>query len=191
MVVYEGLWSYSSSFVDKLYAHQDALRAGRSSRAPRSAAMSFVGKHLVAPNLARHVETDFLILPETSEKGDGRSVALETVRAWSEVHGSRLKLVLVGHSFGAYSALRLATKLAPRGIQVTHFLAIDARTMPGNYRHFVKPSNVGTLYNFFQKGLMPGYSIEGATLNRRLSGSSHGRMPGTAPVQERFHAMLR
>lgn len=190
VVAFEGLWSYSSSFVESLYEHQDALRAGRSSRAPSRARMSFVSKHLLSPNLSRYRDLDFLILPETSERPE-ESVALRTISAWREVHGARLKVVLVGHSFGAYSALKLANKLARRGIQVHGMLAIDARTMPGNYRHFVKPRNVGTLHNYFQKGLMPGYSIDGADLNQRLRGHGHGRMPGAPEVQARFHALLR
>jgi len=190
VVAFEGLWSYSSNFVESLYAHQDALRAGRSSRAPRSASMSFVGKHLLSPNISRHRNHDFLVLPETSER-PAESVGLRTVLAWREVHGSRLKVVLVGHSFGAYSALKLAKKLGQRGVQVRSMLTIDARTMPGNYRHFVKPSNVGALYNYYQKGLMPGYKITGAQVNQRLRGFGHGKMPSAPQVQERFHALLR
>lgn len=190
VVAFEGLWSYSSSFVADLYEHQDALRAGRSSRAPRRARMSFVSKHLLSPNLSRYRDLDFLILPETSERPE-ESVALRTILAWREVHGSRLKIVLVGHSFGAYSALKLANKLGRRGVQIHGMLAIDARTMPGNYRHFVKPSNVGGLYNYFQKGLMPGYEITGAQVNQRLRGFGHGKMPSAPPVQDRFHALLR
>ena len=189
-MAFEGLWSYSSNFVNSLYAHQDALRAGRSSRAPRSASMSFVGKPLLSPNLSRYRDRDFLILPETSERSE-ESVALRTILAWREVHGSRLKLVIVGHSFGAYSGLKLAKKLARRGVQVQSMLTIDARTMPGNYRHFVKPSNVGALYNYYQKGLMPGYEITGAQVNQRLRGFGHGKMPSAPQVQERFHALLR
>lgn len=190
VVAFEGLWSYSNNFVKSLYAHQDALRAGRSSRAPRSASMSFVGKHLLSPNLSRHREHDFLVLPETSERS-AESVGLRTILAWREVHGSRLKVVLVGHSFGAYSALKLAKKLGQRGVRVESMLTIDARTMPGNYRHFVKPSNVGALYNYYQKGLMPGYEITGAQVNQRLRGFGHGKMPSAPHVQERFHALLR
>jgi peptidoglycan hydrolase-like protein with peptidoglycan-binding domain len=190
VVAFEGLWSYSSSFVEDLYEHQDALRAGRSSRAPRRARMSFVSKHLLSPNLSRHQNLDFLVLPETSERKE-ESVALRTILAWREVHGSRLKVVLVGHSFGAYSALKLANKLGRRGVQIHGMLAIDARTMPGNYRHFVKPRNVGGLYNYYQKGLMPGYEITGAQVNQRLRGFGHGKMPSAPQVQERFHALLR
>lgn len=190
VVAFEGLWSYSNRFVESLYAHQDALRAGRASRAPRRASMSFVGKHLLAPNLNQYRNLDFLVLPETSER-PRESVALRTLLAWREVHGARLKIVIVGHSFGAYSALKLANKLGRRGLRVDSLLAIDARTTPGNYKHFVKPSNVGRLYTYFQKGLMPGYRIEGAEVNQRIRGTSHGKIPGTAPVQERFRAILR
>ncbi|MBL4850063.1 MAG: peptidoglycan-binding protein [Planctomycetes bacterium] len=149
-----------------------------------------VGRRTLAPNLDRHAQVDFLILPETSERRSP-SVGEVTVRAWNEVHRGRLKLVLIGHSFGGYSALRLANKLDRRGIRVTHFLAIDARTMPGNYRYFVRPRNTGTLYNFFQKGFFPGYPFEGADLNQRLRGTPHTRMPTTAQVQARFRAILR
>ena len=191
VIAFEGLWSYSDSYSDKLYDYQAALRAGQSPRAPRGASMSFVGKNLLAPTLAttqRRIE--LLVLPETSENR-ADSVGLQTVLAWHQVFGSRLKLVLVGHSFGAYSALRLARKLESRGIGVDHMLTIDARTMPGNYRHFTRPSNVGSLHNYFQKGMMPGYSIDGADLNQRLRGTSHGAIPGSEPVRARFLSLVR
>lgn len=191
VIAFEGLWSFSEGYSDSLYEHQADLRAGRGGRAPRGASMSFVGKNLIAPTLAQtQASLEFIVLAETSENRTD-SVGLQTALAFREVLGARLKLVLVGHSFGAYSALRLARKLEARGARVDHMLTIDARTMPGNYRHFTRPSNVGSLHNYFQKGLMPGYAIDGADLNQRLRGSSHGAIPGAAPVRARYLALLR
>tara|TARA_B100000965_G_scaffold373621_1_gene364222 strand:- start:146 stop:622 length:477 start_codon:yes stop_codon:yes gene_type:complete len=154
--------------------------------------MAFVSQQLLAPNAARDARRiDLVVLPETSENPKDDSVGEQVARAYHQVHGADLDLVLVGHSFGAYSALRLANKLRPHGITVDGLLAIDARTTPGNYRHFVKPSNVARLYCYYQKSLfMPGYAIDGATLNQRLRGTNHGDIPGAAPVLERYRQLV-
>ena len=151
--------------------------------------MSFLAKRLIAPSLRRHYsEVELLLLPETSENRE-RSVARECAQAWRQVHGSALRLLVLGHSFGGYSALRLAKKLKADGISVDAMLTVDARTTPSNYRHFITPSNVRAHHNFFRKGFMPGYAIEGA-VNKRLRGVSHGTIPGALGVKRRWEAML-
>jgi hypothetical protein len=190
VIVFEGLWAFSAAYAERIYDYQDALRTGRSPSAPAASGLSFVSSQLIVPNLRESQRTaDVMILSETSENGDS-SVAEGCARAWHQVHGSQLRLILIGHSFGGYSAIRLGNKLARHQIPVAGMLTVDARTTPLNYRHFIKPATVAVAKNYFQKGLwMPGYAIDGAE-NTRLQ-TSHGAIPGAAPVVATYRAMLR
>lgn len=189
VVVFEGLWAYSSDDTQRIYEYQDALRAGRSPGAPSPSGLSFVSRHLIVPNLRDTcARADLLIMPETSENGDS-SVAEQAVRAWKQVHGDDLRVVIVGHSFGGWSALRLANKLRRHSIRVQHMLTVDARSIPTNYPSFIKPSNVGQHDNFFQKSLwMPGYRIDGAN-NVKLY-VDHGSIPGAPEVVASYRRMV-
>lgn len=190
IVVFEGLWAYSAANSARIYAWQDALRAGQSPPAPASSGLSFVSRQLIVPNIRTTLDrAELLLLPETSENGDS-SVAEQACRAWRDVHGAQMKLIVVGHSFGGYSALRLAKKLEARGIAIQGMLTVDARTTPLNYRFFITPSNVREHLNYFQKGLwMPGYAIDGAQ-NIRLH-VNHGAIPGAPQVVETYLRMVR
>lgn len=190
IVVFEGLWAWSAAYSQRVYAYQDALRAGRSPAPPAVSGLSFVTKQLIVPHLpATHRTADLLLLPETSENGD-TSVGEQACRAWHQVHGAELSLVIVGHSFGGYSALRLAKKLEARAIPVAAMLTVDARTTPLNYRFFIKPGNVREHANYFQKSpWMPGYAIDGAR-NQRLQ-VMHGGIPAAPEVVATFRRMVR
>ncbi|MGE0709636.1 MAG: peptidoglycan-binding protein [Planctomycetota bacterium] len=191
VIAFEGLWSYREGYARQAYAYLDALERGRRASPPANPGMHFLEKGLVVPTLPAHAaRIELLSLPETEEGGRGPTVAEEVVVAWRRVRGASLRLVVLGHSFGGYSALRLSRRLEARGIPVDALLTVDARTMPGNYREFVKPSNVRAAWNFFQKGFMPGYEIQGAT-NQRLRGVSHGTIPAAAVVRERYQQLLR
>ncbi len=127
-------------------------------------------------------------MPETSEGGE-HSVAEQTILAWHQVHGQRLRVVVIGMSFGGYSALRLCRKLEVLQVEVDELFTLDARTLPQNYRHFITPSNVVSHHNYFQKGFMPGYEIDGA-VNRRVRGVSHGTLPRAPEVVRHYEEIL-
>ncbi|MCA8920327.1 MAG: hypothetical protein KDD82_00885, partial [Planctomycetes bacterium] len=184
------LASFSQGYANQLYGYQDRLRAGEDARPPRGPALSsYVGQHLIVPSLGVGGGPDVLLLGEHTETAQA-SVAEPVVLAWREVHGSALKLVVVGHSFGGLSALRLTKKLRARGVAVQQLLTLDARTLPGLYGLFVTPPGVGAHHNYFQRSLwLPGYPIEGAQ-DHRLRGVRHTRMPAQREVRERFSAML-
>ncbi len=190
IVVFEGLWAYSSDYAARIYAYQDQLRAGGSPARPAASGLSFVGKQLIVPQMREtHAKADLLLLPETSENGEA-SIAEQAVRAWHQVHGAALKVVVVGHSFGGWSALRLARKLERRSLRVASILTVDARSIPTNYPQFVTPPNVGEHANFFQKSLwMPGYRVDGAT-NVKLF-VNHGAIPGAPEVVATYRRMVR
>lgn len=190
IVVFEGLWAWSGAYSERVYAYQDALRAGRSAAPPPVSGLSFVTKQLIVPNLSATLATsDLLLLPETSENGD-TSVGEQACRAWHQVHGAELSLVIVGHSFGGYSALRLGRKLEARAIPIAAMLTVDARTTPLNYRFFSKPGNVREHANYFQKSpWMPGYAIDGAR-NQRLQ-VMHGGIPAAPEVVATYRRMVR
>lgn len=190
IVVFEGLWAYSSAYAQRIYAYQEELRAGRSPAPPAASGLSFVSRQLIVPNLRATLrQAELLLLPETSEDGE-TSIAEQACRAWHAVHGAESRIVIVGHSFGGYSSLRLAKKLEARAIPVAAILTVDARTTPLNYRFFITPGNVREHANYFQKGLwMPGYAIDGAQ-NQRLR-VSHGGIPGAPQVVETYLRMVR
>lgn len=189
IIAFEGLWAYSSSYARRIYEYQDALRAGRSPARPAASGLSFVSSLLLVPNLSRSLPVaDLLILPETSENGD-TSIAEQAARAWRAVHGDALKVIIIGHSFGGYSAIRCGDKLARHSIPVANVLTVDARAIPTNYQYFTKSRSVARHQNFFQKGLwMPGYAIDGAE-NQRLR-VSHGAIPGSPEMVAAYRAAL-
>jgi len=191
VVAFEGLSSFSSAYAQQLYRYQDRLRAGESARPPRAPKFgSYVGKYLLAPSLSRHRGgPDVLVLSEASERAR-TSAALPVVLAWHQELGSALNLVVVGHSFGGHSALRLARKLEAQEVPVDHLLTVDPRTLPGLYDQFVTPGNVAEHANYFQRSAwFPGYPIEGAR-NQQLRRVLHSRMPGQASVRGSLEGML-
>jgi hypothetical protein len=190
LIVYEGQFSHSYSFARRIYTYQRRLRAGHTqARPPRVTAMSFVGKQLIAPNLARFPDVELLFMPETSEGHDG-SVAAEVATAWHEVHGAQARIDVIGMSFGGYAALRLCRKLEARGVPVRNLFTLDARSWTQNYKHFVRPSNVGSHHNYLQRGFMPGGTIRGADINRLLKGVGHFRLPADRRVVAHFRAFM-
>ncbi len=189
VIAFEGLWAYSSSYARRIYEYQAELRAGRSPARPAASGLSFVSSLLLVPNMNRSLPVaDLLILPETSENGD-TSIAEQAARAWKTVHGDALKVIIIGHSFGGYSAIRCGDKLARHSIAVANVLTVDARAIPTNYRYFTKSRSVARHQNFFQKSLwMPGYAIDGAE-NQRLY-VSHGAIPGAPEMVAAYRAAL-
>lgn len=189
VVAFEGWLSFSSGYAKRLYRYQDRLRAGESPSRPLPPLFSsYVGKYLLAPELARRGGPDVVIYPETSEFPLD-SPALAMVLAWHREFGSALKLIVVGHSFGGHAALRLSRKLEARGVQVDHLLTIDPRSR-GQYDQFVTPGNVTENQNYYQRSpVLPGYPIDGAR-NHRLRGAVHTLMPSADAVRRSFKRML-
>ncbi len=190
VIAFEGLWAYSSSYARRIYEYEAELRAGRSPARPAASGLSFVSSLLLVPNLSRSLpKADLLILPETSENGD-TSIAEQAARAWKAVHGDALRVIIIGHSFGGYSAIRCGDKLARHSIPVANVLTVDARAIPTNYQYFEKSRNVARHQNFFQKSLwMPGYAIDGAE-NQRLH-VDHGSIPGSPEMVAAYRAALQ
>lgn len=190
VIAFEGLASHSSGYANDLLKYQDKIRSGQKASKPSPVTMNFIGKHLLKPYLDQtkgHAE--FITFSEASQKG-ANSPAVQCAVAWHNSYGPELNLIVVGHSFGGYAAIKLCNELAKKKIPVDHMLTIDARTMPGNYKNFIKPDNVASAQNFFQKSLfMPGYPIEGA-VNTRIKGIDHGHMPGGEQVKAAFGKML-
>jgi len=75
---------------------------------------------------------------------------------WIEQQSDRTTLVLIGHSFGANSALQLANNfLIPAGIDVDLTVQIDSvENFDGGWNDQL-PTNVDVGFNYYQKGGFP------------------------------------
>lgn len=190
IVSFEGLVSYSDSAAKKTYAYLDSVRAGKKTRkVPSLGGMNFVAKNVLIPHMSKIARgSELLLLSEASQRND-KTVGETCVRAWHQVYGNSLRVIVMGHSFGGYASLRLAKSLE-NSVDIESMLTMDARAMPNEYRYFQTPSNVREHYNYFHKGLvMPGYEIEGATLNQKVS-TDHVGVTTHESVQARFVDIL-
>ncbi len=190
IVSFEGLVSYSDSAAEKTYAYLDQVRAGkRSLKKPSLGSMNFVAKNVLLPHMGEIAkDSELLLLSEASQRKD-KTVGESCVRAWHKVYGNSLRLVVLGHSFGGYASLRLAKSLEG-SVTVDSMLTMDARAMPNEYRFFETPSNVSEHYNYFHKGpIMPGYAVEGATLNQKVP-TDHVGVTTHKSVQARFLSLF-
>ena len=188
IIAFEGLSSFSQSYANKTYELYEAQKSGRSQNTKlKRAAMNFVMKNLIAPHMGEVVkESEILLLSEKTQRAKKASVASTCVESWKAVYGDQLQIIIVGHSFGGYSAINLSQRLQEKNISVKTVFTMDARTYPGKYKEFWRPDNVEQHINHFQKGAwMPGYRVKGAE-NKKFS-TSHS---GITKIEESKKAFL-
>lgn len=96
---------------------------------------------------------------------------------WSEI-------IVIGHSFGARSAIETAEKSG----NVKLLLLLDPRMPPLGTGGFIAPKGVRTV-NFYQKGFMRGHLVDGA--ENHLVRSSHTGVPALKEVRELLKEYLK
>lgn len=179
IIAFEGLWSLSQRKVDKLQEYHSKIKSGENVSMNLSGFGGYVTKgplaHLVK-NYGEHFE--FTVLSHRTETTTNYSNALTCANEWYQVFGDQLDLNIIGHSFGGYASIFLMHKLQSFKIPVRNIMTADARAYSSGYKYFYKTDNVESFDNYFQKGFLPGYEIEGAS-NTYVKGQSHGSIPSS------------
>jgi hypothetical protein len=176
IVVFEGLSSFSQSYANKTYALYDLASKGKlKGSKTRKAPMNFVMKNLIGPQMSQIAKrSEILLLSEKTQRKKSASVASTCLAEWSNTYNGQLDIVIIGHSFGGYSAINLSQRLHENSIPVKAVFTMDARTYPNKYKEFWTPKNVNRHINHFQKGVwMPGYKVKGAE-NSKFSTNHSG-----------------
>lgn len=199
-IVLFGLTLFTTSTAAQADCRDEALAASRkgihhlvvSFEGLASYSAGFVRKGLIAPLIAAHpgrfVSANFAYTSVTR--------AELCIREWSSVHGQSLRLTIIGHSFGGGIATFRLFKLIP-DLYISEAVTLDPRswTSDSNLRktrsleQFARPVNVGQFLNFYQRGGMPGYRVEGAE-NFELTGVRHTRVPRHEAVRAALTDLL-
>ncbi len=168
VIAFEGLASFSASNTRAAYDYQNALAKGQNANSPTGGMGGFVARGLMVPTVQKLKGSfEFIVLPYTAT-GTANTCALE----WKRVAGR--KLIIAGHSFGGYAAVRLAEGLAQRNVRPDTVITIDPRWIVGG---IFRSRNATRWENYYQLGGgLPGKSIPDAEVNERLSGG-HTGMP--------------
>lgn len=157
VVSFEGAGTYNENFTTHFYNYYDSLWEEGDLKRIVSVG-SNLSRDLIAPNLhLNYSKSDFLLF---SEK-DGANTVESCIETYRTIIGSKLKLNLVGISFGAGEALVLAERLSTKykfgsnGIIVNNLLTIDLRgteRLQGKRKiidnEFQTPANVKQHMNF-------------------------------------------
>lgn len=189
IVAFEGLASYSNEAAQKSYQYFDDFSNGKKVQIPKLGSMNFLNENLLLPHMKRISETsEILILSESSQRKD-ETIAELCITEWVKTYQNKIRLIILGHSFGGYAAINLSRKLSLDKIEIDEILTMDARAMPNEYKYFTKSDNVNEVWNYFHKGpLMPGYAIKGAK-NTRVN-TDHVGVTKVNIVQNKFLEIL-
>lgn len=170
VIGFEGLASFSGSATRAAYQYHAELVSGRkASKAGGFGMGGYVARGLMMPTITRAAPRfELLVFPHTAT-----GTAHICAQQWMKVPGR--KLVLVGHSFGGMSVMRVTNELAQRNIRVSTVISVDPRSvLPGGIQ---RVRGADRWENFYQYGGgLPGKSIREADVNERLSGG-HTGMP--------------
>jgi hypothetical protein len=128
------------------------------------------------------------------------SLAAQCANAWKKVHGDKLRITFIGHSFGGgLGAMPALKEMAGYGITVQNLVILDGRTGSevvcgaNGGPTFEKPENVEKVISFCQCGFMPGRSFEpGENVeNITVYGTSHINLPGSKVAKDRVTELFR
>lgn len=125
--------------------------------------------------------------------------AYACAKAWHEVHGDKMKLVVMGHSFGgSYGVFGLMPKLEEDGISAD-VITFDARSgstdanfaQTGNRVLFDRPKNATTFVNFWEiNDVMKGYLVKGA-VNVQVLDRVHMTVTGDERAYKIFRNIVK
>lgn len=180
IIGYEGLFSSSPINANLLSNYREKLATGKKASRPFYA---FGGSFLTRGPLTRIVEAyknkvQVLVFGRVG-KTSADSIPGKCATIWMQDKGEGTegrKVIIVGHSFGGGAAWELANSLRAKGVTVDGVVTADARSPKqcmGECWNWAKPSNVTYWSNHYQRGLLRGHEIPGAS-NQYHSGFSHG-----------------
>lgn len=129
--------------------------------------------------------------------------AHQCLMKFKRVFGSRLKVSVLGHSFGGSYGVMNFLKAAERsGVFIDQVVTMDARTHhddratfgksapdPSMYR-YSKPANVGRFVNLYQCSGLRGYLVKGATNINTCGSASHMSIVSHGRAQSAIHSAL-
>ncbi len=130
----------------------------------------------------------------------GPSLARKCIAAWKAVHGSQLRLTLVGHSFGGNAVMRLAENLKADNTTVDDMLLIDGRNGAESFGcrsrglSYQKPTNVQRATAVFQNGCLAGRSLASgpgvSNINESAGAFAHVNLPSSAGAVQTMTSIL-
>ena len=130
----------------------------------------------------------------------GPSRIASCAQAWKQVHGSNLRVTIVGHSLGGGPALLAAAeKLQRKGINIDTLVSLDGRhssdaiscSVRRRTPTYRQPDNVTRVISFRQcGGGLPGRDWVGRNVDNDTVGSSHVSVPYDPKVYRRLAGLL-
>lgn len=125
--------------------------------------------------------------------------AYECAKAWHDVQGDKMKLVVMGHSFGgSYGVFGLMDKLKEDGIKAD-VITFDARSgstdakfaQTGDRVLFERPSNATSFVNFWETNdIMRGYMVKDA-INVQVLDRVHMTVTGDERAYKVFKSIVK
>ncbi len=126
--------------------------------------------------------------------------AYDCTKDFQAVLGAKMRVFVVGHSFGAGIAVPNYLARFPKGSVIHGVVTLDPRSWTSDSTYgqtkdlFMFRRNadlkINAWVNYFQRGGMPGYKVKGA-INVPINDSSHVRMPKQDPVKNTLKELLR
>lgn len=122
--------------------------------------------------------------------------AVECLNDWENVFKSNYQLSVIGHSFGGGIATFKFLELI-KHTHVDNVMTLDPRSWSTDSQYsktkslyqFKKPQNVDQFVNFYQRGGMPGYRVQGAQ-NQELKNTKHTKVPAHPHVEVSARCLL-
>lgn len=188
------------SFAEARDCSRDALEAQRSKtydivfsfEGLASHGAGFVRNGLIEPLPDTFVSKNFAYTQDDE--------AYDCTRDFQALLGDKMRLFVVGHSFGGGIAVPNYLARFPKGAVVHGVVTLDPRSWTSDSIYgqtkdlFVfqrnKDLKIQAWVNYFQRGGMPGYKVKGA-INVPINDASHVGLPKQDPVKNTLMELMR
>ncbi len=165
---FEGLISFNGGLYKKLKEHQAKLRSGQSSKFSSTGSMGFLTKIFLSKFVDKNPHSfEFFVFPEKIKKRNKPNKADQCIKEVWEATGGNAQMILLGHSFGGFEVINVATRLPQ--VRFDQAVTMDARAYPGQYKYFIRTKNVKNFRNYYQLGGLPGHKIKGVDFELKIS----------------------
>lgn len=183
---FEGLVSYNSVLYERLKEHQQNLRVGKASTFKRAGSMGFLTKIFLSKFVEKNPHGfEFFVFPEKIKNRKKPTKADQCIKEVWEATGGNAQMILLGHSFGGFEVINVATRLP--GVRFDQAVTMDARAYPGQYKYFIRTHNVRNFRNYYQLGGLPGHKIKGVDSEMKINATHVSLLK---KVYNRFEADL-